>query len=380
MGERKKKIMVLTDWFYPGYKAGGPIQSCKNFVVGMEDEYDVSVVTGDHDLGDEIPYQGITDDTWTSYSANAKVFYASSLSWRQLYRIEQTEAPDFVYINSMFSPRFAIMPLLMKRIGAIKATVILAPRGMLKKSALHFKPLKKNIFLGLCKFLSIQKIIHFQATDPNEVKEIKQVMGSKASVTLVPNFPGMQKEMDTPAAKIVNQLALIFVGRIHPIKNLDVVLRSLLSIKAKVHFTIVAPIEDQEYWQLCQALIHKLPPNVTIDNKFNVPHHQMEAIIKQHDLFVLPTRGENFGHAIFEALSAGRPVLISDQTPWKNLAATHAGWDLALGDPALFTDVIEKVAAMNQAEHLIWCNGAWKFCNHFIKNSGIKEQYLKLFN
>ena len=35
--------------------------------------------------------------------------------------------------------------------------------------------------------------------------------------------------------------------------------------------------------------------------------------------FLLPTGGENFGHAIFEALSCGVPALISDRTPWRDL-------------------------------------------------------------
>ena len=49
----RKKILLLTDWYEPGYKAGGPIQSTRNFVAGMYQLYDISVLTSSHDLGEE---------------------------------------------------------------------------------------------------------------------------------------------------------------------------------------------------------------------------------------------------------------------------------------------------------------------------------------
>jgi glycosyltransferase involved in cell wall biosynthesis len=41
------------------------------------------------------------------------------------------------------------------------------------------------------------------------------------------------------------------------------------------------------------------------------------GVFRQYDLFVFPTRGENFGHVIIESLSVGTPVLLSDRTPWR---------------------------------------------------------------
>ena len=54
----KKKVLVLVDWFAPGYKAGGPIQSCVNFVFAMKNIFDLSVLTTDTDHGDTVPYEG----------------------------------------------------------------------------------------------------------------------------------------------------------------------------------------------------------------------------------------------------------------------------------------------------------------------------------
>ncbi len=67
----------------------------------------------------------------------------------------------------------------------------------------------------------------------------------------------------------------------------------------------------------------------------------------EHDLFFLPTLGENFGHVISESLSSGTPVLISDTTPWRNLRAKGIGENLPLAEPGAFAEFIESVAAMN---------------------------------
>ena len=55
---------------------------------------------------------------------------------------------------------------------------------------------------------------------------------------------------------------------------------------------------------------------------------------------ILPTFNENYGHVILESLTAGCPVIISDQTHWLTLSEKKAGWDLSLSDQQQFVDVI----------------------------------------
>ena len=376
----RKTILVLVDWFYPGYKAGGPIQSCRNFAEYMKDDYKVFVLTSDRDLGDKEAYAGIRVNTWNQYNSNVSVYYASSLGSKELVKIVCEVEPDFVYLNSMFSGRFAILPMILKRLGRIQTQIILSPRGMLRQSALGFKSTKKKIFLQLFRTLGLPQLIRFHATDETERKDILSRFPKTKSVSLIPNFPGAQRDLVLPIGKTGGKLRLIFVGRIHPIKNLDIVLNALCGVSQQVRFTIVAAIEDEAYWKKCEALIAALPMNISVEVKANVQHDKMKNLLEMHDLFVLPTKGENFGHAIFEALSAGRPVLISDQTPWRGLAASGAGWDISLQNPAVFSEIIERVALMEASEHTELCRSTWAFCHRYITSSGIKEQYQKLFN
>ena len=52
--------------------------------------------------------------------------------------------------------------------------------------------------------------------------------------------------------------------------------------------------------------------------------------MKNYHCLFLPSTGENYGHAIVEAFSAGLPVIISTLTPWKNLESQKVGWDIPL--------------------------------------------------
>lgn len=80
--------------------------------------------------------------------------------------------------------------------------------------------------------------------------------------------------------------------------------------------------------------------------------------VANYDLFILPTRGENFGHAIAESLLAGTPVLIADTTPWRGLEAAKAGADLPLDDREQWLRFLRTFAALDPAQRLEWRYGA----------------------
>jgi glycosyltransferase involved in cell wall biosynthesis len=75
------------------------------------------------------------------------------------------------------------------------------------------------------------------------------------------------------------------------------------------------------------------------------------AALARYDFMILPTHNENFGYAILDALAAGCPVLLSDQTPWRDLEAAGAGWTIPLADPERFARTIEACVAMGPDEH-----------------------------
>jgi glycosyltransferase involved in cell wall biosynthesis len=104
-----------------------------------------------------------------------------------------------------------------------------------------------------------------------------------------------------------------------------------------------------------------MPAHVRVAHRQQIPPARVIEALAFQDLFFLPTLGENYGHAIVDSLLAGTPVLISDQTPWRGLAAARAGWDLPLGDPAAFAAVIARAAAADRQEQAELRAGARAF-------------------
>ncbi|MDP4148462.1 MAG: glycosyltransferase [Bacteroidota bacterium] len=380
--QQKKKILLFTDWFEPGFKAGGPIRSCVNFVSHMQTDYRIDVFTSDRDLGAKEPYAGVEPDRWLSKdAADVRIYYLSpsQSAWTTIRRQLKEIDPDFIYLNSMFSTYYTIYPLLLYRLLGLKGRIVLSPRGMLRDSALQFKPAKKRLFLSIFRNSGLPGKISFQAADGTEMEDIKRSFGGSVQVAQIANFPPAFPDQPNRIEKRPGELELLFIGRIHPIKNLDYLLEVLNEVSCKIRLTIVGSIEEPSYWEKCREIIRLLPSNVSVNYAGEVPHHELTPIIARHHIFALPTRGENFGHAIFEALSLGRPVLISDQTPWRCLTAAKAGWDLPLNEPGLFRKCIGEAGRFDQEEFDEWCRSARTFAQTFIRRSDIKQQYLELF-
>jgi glycosyltransferase involved in cell wall biosynthesis len=101
--------------------------------------------------------------------------------------------------------------------------------------------------------------------------------------------------------------------------------------------------------------------------------------MSHYDLFFLPTAGENYGHVILEAALAGLPLLISNNTPWRNLKKEGVGWDINLENKRHFIKAINEVFAMNQDQHFAWRNRIQQWGKQKQKNQEDIEQNKTLF-
>ncbi len=374
--------MILIEWFTPGYKAGGPIQSCLNIALALKDEYDVYVLTTDTDHGELKPYYGIQTNKWISNAElGIKIYYINkqSISYSQVANEIKSIAPDFIYLNLLFSPHFVLYPLWLKYRNKINGSVVLCPRGTLYNSALSLKWYKKKPVLLLYKKMNIKRHVKFHATNNREKGAIDHFFPG-SNVQVANNLPKINQSAFTSVQKEAGNISCIFIARIVPIKNLMFILKLLNKISATVNFTIVGPAEDALYWNECKSKIKELPRNISVNYIGAKSNEQLGELLQASHLFMLPTAGENFGHAIFESFLAGRPVLISDQTPWLNLTHHNVGWDLPLNEPKAFINAIEKAAAWNQQEFDTFSKAAWQYARNFLDNPLLIKPYHQLFS
>jgi len=360
------KILVIASHYLPGYKAGGIIRTLANMVDRLGNEFQFKIVTADRDLDDTEPYPGIIIGGWKR-AGKAKVFYMSpnSSSLRDFRRLLYSMDYDVLHLNSFFSPQFTIKPLLLRRLYLIPdKPLVINPHGEFSPGALGLKSFKKRVYISAAKALGLYRRAVWQASSEHEEADIRRWFGNDVRVVIAPNLPSLINAADGPVAvkdKTKGCLKIIFLSRISRKKNLYGALKMLSGLKGRVQFNIYGPMEDKIYWAECQKIISGLPENIEVRYCCSVSHDKVGAVMRAHNLFFLPTLGENFGHVILEAFCAGCPVLISDQTPWRGLEEKGVGWDLPLDRPELFQEALQRCINMDRAEYLKWSKIARKY-------------------
>ena len=381
----RPKILVLLSRYLPGVKSGGPIRSISNLVEALGDEMDFRIVTTDRDKDDDTHYKGIEPDRWNEVG-KAQVLYLSPerLGMRSLVRILASEKADFVYLNSFFARRFSIIPLLLRELGARgQETAILAPRGEFSPGALQLHHRRKKTYVALATRLRPYRNLLWHASSPHEEQDIRRVFGPDAMVRVALPFSQSWSQILTNGnacpRKNPGMLKVVFVSRIVQKKNLLQAIQMLNNISGKIEFSIYGPAEDGAYWNRCEEAIRALPGNVHVEFRSLVEHSAVARIFSAHHLFLFPTLGENYGHVICEAMSAGCPVLISDRTPWRDLEQSNAGWDLPLDRPELFRAAIQKCVAMTDEEFRTTSASARFFVHKFTSDADLLSTNRALF-
>lgn len=337
-------------------------------------------MTSCYDLNEQQPLENINFNQWNLIGA-ANVYYSQSseLSFQHIKaRLLEVNA-DVIYINGLYSLPFVVYPLLIKKLFFKHKKIVVAPRGMLQAGALKIRATKKKSFLALFKLLGLQKELVWHATDEQEKEDVIKIFGEKAKVIIAPNVPKQPAETLELLSKSKNELRLVYLSLITEKKNLLLALSILSNMSEQIVFDIYGPIKDKNYWEDCELIIHELPSNIVVNYKGDVqPDNVQETFKKYHALF-LPTKGENFGHAIYECLSVGRPVIISDTTPWKNLKAKHAGYDCDLCEPTQFENAIKELYAVEGTGYNELCKGAYGIAKEYWDGNDYVDSYRTLF-
>lgn len=343
------KVLCFSSQYLPGYKGGGPIKTIKNLFDQACPVLDFWLVTSDRDLGDKEPYSSINCGEW-NVVGNAWVYYvqAGRRGFLQIANILKNDAYDIVYLNSFFSIRFSFFPLLLAKL--LKRRVVLGPRGEFSKGALEIKLLKKKIFIRLFKLFRFHRGVVFQASSEFEEADIRTVLGESVDIRVAEDI-GTQEFIREFPVRSANMLEAVFVSRISPKKNLLAALEMIHNVGKPLRYDIFGPIEDRDYWAQCEEKIASLPSHVQVEYKGELNPDQIINTMAKYDVFLMPTKGENYGHVVAEALCAGLPLLIADTTPWRHLQELGIGWDLPLSNPGAFSSVLDELATMSRDEH-----------------------------
>ncbi|MBS7528101.1 glycosyltransferase [Fusibacter paucivorans] len=377
----KKKVLIMAGYYLPSVKGGGPIQSIKNIVDNLSDEFDFYIVATDRDLGDSKPFEDIEIDKWIRVG-KANVYYTdvSTLDLKKTKIIIDSSYCKTMYLNSFFDYKFSIVPLILNKFKKLDIDkIIVAPRGQFFPGALGLKSNKKRLFISVSKIFGLYKNLCWHATADSEKVHIQKVFGDEINIVVANNLTANYSNLtyDKNLKKSKGELSVVFVSRIHPKKNLKLAIQLLSKISGTVIFNIYGPIEDNEYWNDCKQEITLLPKNVKVVYQGIINHEEIINVFKKHHVFLFPTLGENFGHVISEALIGGCPVIISDQTPWRNLEEAQVGWDIELQNNKKFIEVLQYNQEMTNAEFQKYSKKAFMYGK---EKSNVSENILSYYN
>ncbi|MEM9544255.1 MAG: hormogonium polysaccharide biosynthesis glycosyltransferase HpsP [Cyanobacteria bacterium P01_E01_bin.42] len=256
-------------------------------------------------------------------------FSLGLLRWLARYGKEY----DLAHIHALFSPVSTSAAIAARNIDL---PYILRPLGTLDPADLQKKKQLKQIYATFLEAPNLAKAAGIHFTSQEEAR-ISHRFGRKTRDIVVPL--GVKLSGSLPATGLARQRwnikpevpLILFMSRIDPKKGFDLLFPALATLQSEgvdFHFVLAGSnSQDPDYERSVFQMLEQegLRSRATITGF--VKGEEKLALLRDADLFVLPSYYENFGIAVAEAMLAGLPVLISNKVYiWDAIEEADAGW------------------------------------------------------
>jgi glycosyltransferase involved in cell wall biosynthesis len=245
---------------------------------------------------------------------------------RWIARQARSATPKIIHDHSFWmGPN--VMPLCVRRATSVR--VVFSPRGTLLPEALQTGSPAKRALLPLARRLLASRCQLLHATSAAEAEALR-ALGLNQPICLLPN--GVDFDPALPTGPMAGgysapERTLLYMGRIHEGKGVDLLLaawEALAAYHREWALRIVGPTDTAHARQLQQRVSTSRLERVS----FVGPRYGADKMAEyaRADLCVLPSRFENFGLVVAEALARGVPAVVTHGAPWETLAEETGGW------------------------------------------------------
>lgn len=249
---------------------------------------------------------------------------------------------DVVHLSSLFFPT-AFITAFVARI--FKKQIIWSPRGELDPPALRYSNLRKRPVLWLIKKL-LGKYPVFHSTCEAETTYIQNTFGSDAKIVQIPNYMEIPPKIERDTSKY-----LLYIGRIHPKKAIDNLIRAAARSETFLKSDFVLNIAGKGRKEFENDL-HELVKTLNLSNKIifvgQVEGDAKQKLIADAYFTFMPSHTENFGNVVLESLAQETPVVASKGTPWEDLEKEKIGFWVN-NSPEELGNIIEKILQMEDS-------------------------------
>ena len=391
------KIFVCIESYLPGTLGGGPLRALLNLIEHLHAEHEFFIFTRNHDYLDPTEYTEVQPNAWLSQSKTS-VYYTSDQHIESQMRAQiEAVQPDWIYLNGALPGLTRTCLKLRRKVPSIQAIpVLLAPHGNLSASALAHHRLRKQAWLAYAKARSLYHDVVWHAASTRETEQIRAVLGAAAQIREVPMAPVMvgtcvpesaaitrpgaertgtsgNLESETVECPTANQqaaafksqvsplkppcssLRLVYFGRLSPEKNLPFAFERLSTFAARhpeqsVVYDVIGSGEPRYAARLRKLSAH-LPNSIQVNFLGQLPPSSLSAQLsaRKYHALLMPSLTENFSYTVLESWQAGIPVLISDQTPWRDLEQKGLGWDLPLRQLDRWLQAVDQLSVQSRS-------------------------------
>ena len=321
--------------------SGGPSRSVPALAKSQARLNGVSVTLLYQDRGN--PVVPLTDDGVVYQSVAARDLLLAKNFLQYLPQQAVLEKTCVFHLHGLWSPTLHWVARFAARHDL---PYVVSTRGMLAGWCLAHKSFKKKLGWWLYQKKDLQHASCLLASSETERQEVTALLPDHV-VAVVPNgcddrpadmpiTPGVRK---LPSARLA-----LAMGRLHPVKGFAELIEAWATLRPVGWQLAIAGPDEDGYRASLDELIraHRLSDQVQLPGALD--DRQKWTWLDQCDLFVAPSKTENFGMAIAEAMLAGKPVITTTGTPWECLPEIKAGWWVTPSPDALHMALQEAMA------------------------------------
>ena len=373
----KKKVLFLVEYFLPGTRSGGPLTTLLNICSAYSDYVDIFIVCKNHDIGQKVKYKEPTKK-WIKKDKYS-VMYLEDVDYNEPYLYHIFDSFPIIFSCGIYEKHSRMIAKYTKSESFQSQKVYIAPMGQLDTGALHIKFFKKCLFLMYAKLTKFFDKIRWSATSQEEAKRIRRFF-RKAKIVKATDEVTYVKPKQIATNHTPGSLRAIFLSRISKKKNLLYAIEILKMIKdTEIYFDVYGFPEDLKYLSKCKiSAKKKCPKNIHINFFGAIKKQDVIDKISEYDVFLFPTKSENFGHVIYESLCAGTVPVISDKTPWR-LINKKLCISIPLKKRKEFVNEIESLSKLSSEKMLSIKQECTSFAKKYFENQRKTSGYREIF-